>query len=330
VDALDPKLSSVGFLLSKFPGKTEQEYRQHLGNFQITGQTGLQLIGTLSGGQKSRVAFAALSLARPHILLLDEPTNHLDMEGLDALIVALENFNGGVIVISHDERFVTRVGKEVRLAADRPSLATDDLQLWVCGDNKVTKFYGDVKAYKVCLSSSCPDQALLILDTESDRQQREDEAVGGSGRRRSPVAEVAWWFGCDDAIGMHEVVVAWNHLYPATFLDPSIPARSSRRSRTLSERDVAGTKPCSRMKRSTRAVSLPGDRGCRCRAERVPAIMMRLAGAYKGAIVGAVSPPPSSRPRLGPRSRLSSPFSAPQLSFFSTPAPNRPPDRSIR
>jgi hypothetical protein len=246
VDALDPKLSSVGFLLSKFPGKTEQEYRQHLGNFQITGQTGLQLIGTLSGGQKSRVAFAALSLARPHILLLDEPTNHLDMEGLDALIVALENFNGGVIVISHDERFVTRVGKEVRLAADRLSLATDDLQLWVCGDNKVTKFYGDVKAYKVCLSSSCPDQALLILDTESDRQQREDEAVGGSGGRRSPVAEVAWWFGCDDAIGMHEVVVEWNHLYPATFLDPSIPARSSRRGRTLSERDVDGTKTLER------------------------------------------------------------------------------------
>jgi energy-coupling factor transporter ATP-binding protein EcfA2 len=197
-------------LLSKFPGKTEQEYRQHLGNFQITGQTGLQLIGTLSGGQKSRVAFAALSLARPHILLLDEPTNHLDMEGLDALIVALENFNGGVIVISHDERFVTRVGKEVCLAADRLRLATDDLQLWVCGDNKVTKFYGDVKAYKVFLTSSCPDQDFLILDTESDRQQREDEAVGGSGGRRSPVAEVAWWFGCDDAIGTHEVVVAWN------------------------------------------------------------------------------------------------------------------------
>ena len=55
------------FLASKFPGKTEQEYRQHLGNFQISGMTGLQQIGTLSGGQKSRVAFAPKFASRPFI-----------------------------------------------------------------------------------------------------------------------------------------------------------------------------------------------------------------------------------------------------------------------
>jgi ABC-type nitrate/sulfonate/bicarbonate transport system ATPase subunit len=65
-------MTPVQFLASKFPGKSEQDYRQHLGNFQISGMTGLQLIGTLSGGQKSRVAFSALSLQQPHVLLLDE------------------------------------------------------------------------------------------------------------------------------------------------------------------------------------------------------------------------------------------------------------------
>ncbi|THH17198.1 hypothetical protein EW146_g3568 [Bondarzewia mesenterica] len=138
VDQLIPTMNAVQFLASKFPGKTEQEYRSHLGNFQISGMTGLQLIGTLSGGQKSRVAFAVLSLQRPHILLLDEPTNHLDLEGLDALMAALSSWNGGVIVISHDERFITTVAKE----------------LWVCGDGAVTKFKGDVQAYKDLIVSN--------------------------------------------------------------------------------------------------------------------------------------------------------------------------------
>ncbi|KAL4254534.1 ABC transporter domain-containing protein [Abortiporus biennis] len=138
VDNLIPNMTPVQFLASKFPGKTEQEYRSHLGNFQISGMTGLQLIGTLSGGQKSRVAFAVLSLQRPHILLLDEPTNHLDIEGLDALMTALSTWNGGVIVISHDERFITTVAHE----------------LWVCADGSVTKFKGDVQAYKSLIVSN--------------------------------------------------------------------------------------------------------------------------------------------------------------------------------
>ncbi|PAV21751.1 P-loop containing nucleoside triphosphate hydrolase [Pyrrhoderma noxium] len=137
VETLTATMTPVSFLASKFPGKSEQEYRSHLGNFQISGMTGLQLIGTLSGGQKSRVAFAALSLMNPHILLLDEPTNHLDIEGLDALMSALSKWNGGVILISHDERFITTVAQE----------------LWICGDGTVTKFMGDVQAYKSLIVS---------------------------------------------------------------------------------------------------------------------------------------------------------------------------------
>ncbi|CAO1633047.1 unnamed protein product [Parajaminaea phylloscopi] len=132
IDMLDVNASPVGFLAAKFPGQSEQEYRAHLGAFGITGMTGLQKIATLSGGQKSRVAFSVLSMMRPHVLLLDEPTNHLDVEGLDALSTAIKQWNGGVISISHDATFVENVASE----------------LWVVANGKVEKFMGSVKEYK--------------------------------------------------------------------------------------------------------------------------------------------------------------------------------------
>src|SRR5436190_9417589 len=89
VDALDMSTSAVGFMQKNYPGKTDEEYRRHLGAFGITGVTGLQKLELLSGGQKSRVAFACLSLTNPHILVLDEPSNHLDIEAMDALSSAL-------------------------------------------------------------------------------------------------------------------------------------------------------------------------------------------------------------------------------------------------
>lgn len=119
VDQLDLNLSPVSFLAARMPGKSDQEYRQHLGSFGLTGLTGLQQISTLSGGQKSRVAFALLSLQQPHILVLDEPTNHLDIEGLDALMDALSKWNGGVIVVSHDSRFIHTVCKELWVVANQ-------------------------------------------------------------------------------------------------------------------------------------------------------------------------------------------------------------------
>lgn len=86
----------------------------------------------LSGGQKSRVAFACLSLTNPHILVLDEPSNHLDIEAMDALSLALQKFQGGVLMVSHD---VTM-------------LQTVCTSLWVCEQGTVEKFPGDVKSYK--------------------------------------------------------------------------------------------------------------------------------------------------------------------------------------
>jgi len=132
VDALDLNTSAVGFMAKNYPGKADEEYRRHLGAFGITGMTGLQKMELLSGGQKSRVAFACLSLTNPHILVLDEPSNHLDIEAMDALSVALNQFQGGVLMVSHDVTMLQTVCKS----------------LWVCDNGTVEKFPGDVQAYK--------------------------------------------------------------------------------------------------------------------------------------------------------------------------------------
>lgn len=132
VDALDMNASPVGFMAANYPGKSDEEYRRHLGQFGITGMTGLQKMELLSGGQKSRVAFACLSLQNPHILVLDEPSNHLDIEAMDALSDALRNFAGGVLMVSHDVTMLQNVCSS----------------LWVCDNGGIEHFSGTVNDYK--------------------------------------------------------------------------------------------------------------------------------------------------------------------------------------
>ncbi|KAI3405380.2 GCN20 [Candida oxycetoniae] len=132
VDAMDLSLSAVSWMSSTFPGKTDEEFRRHLGSFGITGALGLQKMALLSGGQKSRVAFAALCMNQPHILILDEPSNHLDTQGLDALAEAMNNFQGGILMVSHDVSIIDRVCNEI----------------WVAENDTVSKFPGNIHAYK--------------------------------------------------------------------------------------------------------------------------------------------------------------------------------------
>ncbi|KAE8144876.1 P-loop containing nucleoside triphosphate hydrolase protein [Aspergillus avenaceus] len=146
VDALDLTTSAVSFMAKAYPGKTDEEYRRHLGAFGITGMTGLQRMELLSGGQKSRVAFACLSLTNPHILVLDEPSNHLDIEGMDALSEALQNFEGGVVMVSHDVTMLQNVCTN----------------LWVCDKGTVTKFDGTINAYKKMISSQANEAGVAI------------------------------------------------------------------------------------------------------------------------------------------------------------------------
>lgn len=132
LESLTPQLSSLEFLRTKYPHIEDQHLRAHLGKMGLSGDRALQPVYTLSGGQKSRLALAWITFQKPHLLLLDEPTNHLDIDTVNALIEALLAFSGGLLIISHDEYFIT-------------SLCDD---IYVCEDEAVKKFDGDFEEYR--------------------------------------------------------------------------------------------------------------------------------------------------------------------------------------
>ncbi|XP_017876024.1 ATP-binding cassette sub-family F member 3 isoform X2 [Ceratina calcarata] len=132
VDQLDMRVCPVELLQNHFPGKPIEEYRRMLGSFGISGNLALQTISSLSGGQKSRVAFALMCAATPNFLVLDEPTNHLDIESIEALGKALNICQAGVILVSHDERLIRMVCTE----------------LWVCAEGSVRCIEGGFDEYR--------------------------------------------------------------------------------------------------------------------------------------------------------------------------------------
>jgi ATP-binding cassette, subfamily F, member 3 len=91
----------------------------------------------LSGGQKSRVAFSVCVWKNPHILIMDEPTNHLDIDAVNALIIALNNFQGGVLIVSHDQHLIASVCDHI----------------WYIKEQRLKKFNGDFEDYRRGLAS---------------------------------------------------------------------------------------------------------------------------------------------------------------------------------
>jgi len=150
VDQLTMTDTPIEFVGKKFPELKPQEVRNTLGKFGLSGKTHLQPIQLLSGGQKSRVALCVLSLELPHILMLDEPTNHLDIQSVDALTEALAEFQGAVVLISHDQRLISKVCDEI----------------WVCGEQKVEVYDGTFEEYRQELIDKMDDELFMDSDEE--------------------------------------------------------------------------------------------------------------------------------------------------------------------
>jgi len=131
-----------------------EKARSVLGQFGLPSSSHYTKIEALSGGQKARVAFSALTLEDPHIIVLDEPTNHLDIESVDALCSAVEKYKGGVVVVSHNARLIQRMG----------------CALWVVEDNTVYEFEQDFNGYRNRILGQLDERAAAVERQEAKRR----------------------------------------------------------------------------------------------------------------------------------------------------------------
>ncbi|AOE50310.1 ATP-binding cassette domain-containing protein [Kangiella sediminilitoris] len=131
LEQLHPDMSPIQHLQREYPDATEQELRNFLGGFDFNGDKALEPVAPFSGGEKARLVLALLVYSKPNVLLLDEPTNHLDLEMRHAMTVALQGFEGAVVLVSHDKHMLRTV--------------TDDLILVAGGS--VKPFDGDLDDY---------------------------------------------------------------------------------------------------------------------------------------------------------------------------------------
>ena len=149
-DELDAGLTPYELIKQEMPDKPEAKVRAAIGAFGFDKHKADTRISDLSGGEKARLLFCRLSLHAPHIILLDEPTNHLDIDAREALMQALNNYRGAVILVSHDPHLVEGVAERLWLVADKTCKPYDD----------------DIEAYR----------ELIVRQRRKERAEAREEA----------------------------------------------------------------------------------------------------------------------------------------------------------
>ncbi|WP_408873483.1 ABC-F family ATP-binding cassette domain-containing protein [Gluconobacter roseus] len=131
IEALDPEQTPLDIMREARPTDSDQSHRSRLAQFGIHFEKQGTKVEALSGGERARLLLNMVAMAAPHLLILDEPTNHLDIDSRRALLDALNNYEGAVILITHDRSLM-------ELVADR---------LWLAADNQIVPFDGDMDDY---------------------------------------------------------------------------------------------------------------------------------------------------------------------------------------
>jgi len=135
LELLRPEHSPIDHLRDYSPDDREQDHRNYLGRFGFSGEAVFEPVAPFSGGEKARLVLALMIRQGPNLLLLDEPTNHLDLEMRQALSVALIEYSGALVVISHDRHLLKTVCDELLIVqdgvVDRFSRSLDDYPAWL-------------------------------------------------------------------------------------------------------------------------------------------------------------------------------------------------------
>ncbi len=168
LDMLDPEATPLQHMARLAPQAREQDLRNYLGGFGFGGEQALAMVAPMSGGEKARLALALVVWRKPNLLLLDEPSNHLDVDTREALAEALAQFEGSVLLVSHD----------------RHLLRTTVDQFWIVVDGKVEEFDGDLDDYRDWLQArNAANRALARSDSALDtsaganrKEQRREQA----------------------------------------------------------------------------------------------------------------------------------------------------------
>jgi len=143
LEQLDPSASPLLHLQRIDPKATESDLRKYLGGFAFNNDMALEPVAPFSGGEKARLVLALLVYQKPNLLLLDEPTNHLDLEMRHALTVAMQSFEGAMIIVSHDRHLLRTVTDSFFLVANGKVSPfdgdLDDYRQWISDENKQQK-----------------------------------------------------------------------------------------------------------------------------------------------------------------------------------------------
>ncbi|MDH5210504.1 MAG: ATP-binding cassette domain-containing protein [Betaproteobacteria bacterium] len=176
VELLRADETPLGMMTRLFRGQREQGLRDFLGRFGFAGERAERPIGPLSGGEKSRLALAALVKRRPNLLLLDEPTNHLDLEMRRSLAIALQSYSGALVIVSHDRSLLAA-------CADR---------IVVVADGRAREFDGDLDDYRqLRLKEGRARDGDARVSRKDERRAAAASRAGLKQRLRPPEKQLA-------------------------------------------------------------------------------------------------------------------------------------------